>query len=111
MLLSLKRVFYVTPTNFIELLKGYREILEEKRKINSTQSNKLKNGLSKIAAAKAQVETMSNETEIKRQEVSKNSREVDDLIIKIQTEQKAADEKQNYIKEQTEIIAKESKDA
>jgi dynein heavy chain len=66
MLLQLRRIFYVTPTNFIELLKGYREILEEKRRLNAAQSNKLKNGLTKIAAARSQVEKMSVETDIKR---------------------------------------------
>lgn len=28
MQLQLKRVFYVTPTNYIELLKGYKIIIE-----------------------------------------------------------------------------------
>lgn len=29
---ELRRIFYVTPTNFIELLKGYEKILKSKRK-------------------------------------------------------------------------------
>lgn len=29
---ELKRIFYVTPTNYIELLKGYNQILSSKRK-------------------------------------------------------------------------------
>ena len=29
---ELKRVFYVTPTNYIELLKGYNTILSQKRR-------------------------------------------------------------------------------
>jgi len=29
---ELKRIFYVTPTNFIELLKGYSKILNQKKK-------------------------------------------------------------------------------
>jgi dynein heavy chain len=28
---ELKRIFYVTPTNYIELLKGYGEIIQDKR--------------------------------------------------------------------------------
>ena len=28
---ELKRIFYVPPTNFIELLKGYSQIIQEKR--------------------------------------------------------------------------------
>jgi hypothetical protein len=29
---ELRRIFYVTPTNFIELLKGFDKILAAKRK-------------------------------------------------------------------------------
>jgi dynein heavy chain len=52
MQLQLKRIFYVTPTNFIELLKGYREILEENRNVIKTQSTKLRNGLTKLEGAR-----------------------------------------------------------
>jgi dynein heavy chain len=111
MTLQLKRIFYVTPTNYIELLKGYKEILENKRKIILEQSNKLRNGLNKLEAAKQQVDTMSAETDIKRQDVSKNSREVEELMVKIIAERKAADEKQEFIKQQTIIINKDKEDA
>lgn len=107
----MKRIFYVTPTNFIELLKGYREILEENRKVILTKSNKLRNGLNKLEGARQQVETMSAETDIKRAEVQKNSREVDELIIRITADQKVADEKQTYINQQTEIINREKAEA
>jgi dynein heavy chain len=111
MQLQLKRIFYVTPTNFIELLKGYREILEENRKVILAKSNKLRNGLNKLEGARQQVETMSAETDIKRADVQKNSREVDELIIRITADQKVADEKQTYIEQQTEIINREKAEA
>jgi dynein heavy chain, axonemal len=38
---ELKRVFYVTPTNFIELLKGFDKILSAKRKEVGAQITKL----------------------------------------------------------------------
>lgn len=31
MLKELKRLYYVTPTNYIELVKGYTELLNEKQ--------------------------------------------------------------------------------
>jgi len=49
---ELKRVFYVTPTNYIELLKGYGEILRSKRQEVDSQRNKLRNGLSKLDEAR-----------------------------------------------------------
>jgi dynein heavy chain len=49
---ELNRIFYVTPTNYIELLKGYNQILSDKRKIVDFQRNKLRTGLSKLDEAK-----------------------------------------------------------
>jgi dynein heavy chain len=68
---SLKRIFYVTPTNYIELLKGYQKIIEKNRKRVDNQRLKLRNGLNKLDDAKIQVERMSAESEIKRVEVSR----------------------------------------
>jgi dynein heavy chain len=50
---ELKRVFYVTPTNYVELLKGYGEILHAKRTEVDAQRTKLRNGLSKLDDARA----------------------------------------------------------
>ena len=49
---QLKRIFYVTPTNFVELLKGYGQIIKEKRTVVDTQRIKLRNGLSKLDDAR-----------------------------------------------------------
>jgi len=42
---ELKRIFYVTPTNYIELLKGFDQIITTKRKEVGNQITKLRNGL------------------------------------------------------------------
>ncbi len=68
---ELRRVFYVTPTNFIELLKGLEIILESKKKYIGTQATKLRNGLGKLADAAETVADMTAESEIKRAEVTK----------------------------------------
>jgi len=49
---ELKRIFYVTPTNYIELLKGYAQIITTKRKQVDDQRTKLRNGLSKLDEAR-----------------------------------------------------------
>jgi dynein heavy chain len=111
MLLQLKRNFYVTPTNYIELLKGYGKILEEKRKVITTQSKKLSDGLEKLSGASSMVATMQGESDIKRQEVQRNTREVDDLLVKISGERKVADEKQVFIQGERVKIEKEAGEA
>lgn len=49
---ELKRIFYVTPTNYLELLKGYQKILNEKRDAVDRQRTKLRSGLSKLDQAR-----------------------------------------------------------
>lgn len=60
---ELKRVFYVTPTNYLELLKGYNRILVEKRDTVERQRVKLSNGLKKLDDARRQVEVMSKQSD------------------------------------------------
>ena len=78
---ELRRIFYVTPTNFIELLKLYSKILSTKRIEIGTQATKLRNGLGRLSSAALQVAEMTAESEIKRAEVSKKQQECSDLKI------------------------------
>ena len=94
---ELRRIFYVTPTNFIELLKGYEKILKSRRKFFGTQSKKLRSGLARLASAAAQVADMTAESEIKRAEVSKKQTECQDLKIDLDKQEKDAHEKQEKI--------------
>lgn len=90
---ELKRIFYVTPTNYIELLKGFDQIIGAKRTQVGNQITKLRNGLAKLDDARKQVEVMTAESEIKRVEVSKQQKICEELAANIQKEKKIADEK------------------
>ena len=70
---ELKRVFYVTPTNFIELLKGFDKILSTKRKEVGAQITKLQNGLGRLEVAREEVKVMTIDSEVSRAEVTKTS--------------------------------------
>ena len=83
---ELKRIFYVTPTNFIELLKGYTKMLDGKRIIIGTQADKLRNGLTKLASAREDVKKMTIDSDIKRAEVAKKSQECDILIVNAESD-------------------------
>ena len=65
-LLELRRFNYVTPTNYLELVKGYRALLAEKSSELGSSASKLANGLAKLEDAKEQVETLSKELEVKK---------------------------------------------
>jgi len=107
---TLKRVFYVTPTNYVELLKGYGQILKEKREKVDNQRTKLRNGLDKLDQARQTVEKMAAEAEIKRIDVSKAQKAAEDLVINIAKERKIADEKQVHIEAETVKIEKEKEE-
>ena len=94
---ELKRIFYVTPTHFIELLKGYEKILKSQRKRIGNSSNKLRHGLGSLASAAAQVAEMTTESEVKRAEVSKKQQECQDLKLDLGKQEKEAHEKQKLI--------------
>lgn len=76
--LELKRVYYVTPTNFIELLKGYDYLIKEKKHDIGYQVNKLTNGLAKLDSAKEEVFAMTGVSEEKKAEVIELQKKVDE---------------------------------
>jgi dynein heavy chain len=94
---ELKRIFYVTPTNFIELLKGYSSVLSVKRTKIGTQIDKLRKGLTSLEEARDEVKVMAGESEIKRQEVTKKTSECETLLQEVAKETKDANEKQVVI--------------
>jgi len=59
MLFEMKRHNYVTPTNYLELVSGYKGLLDGKRKELGDAAMKLRNGLSKIDDTREKVEQYS----------------------------------------------------
>jgi dynein heavy chain len=49
---ELKRTYYVTPTNYLELVLGYLRLLASKQKEVGDNANKLRNGLGKLEDAR-----------------------------------------------------------
>ena len=67
----LGRTNYVTPTNYLELVKGYCKLLKEKRATVGDQAAKLRNGLTKLSDTATQVSEMSVELEQKKKVVAR----------------------------------------
>jgi dynein heavy chain len=55
---ELRRINYVTPTSYLEVLSLYKRIVEEKRRELKNQTMRLKNGLDKLNAANKSVDEM-----------------------------------------------------
>jgi dynein heavy chain len=101
---ELKRIFYVTPTNYIELLKAYGVLLGEKKRQIGGQIEKLSNGLSKLDEARVLVEEMNTMSETKRIDVQKKTKVTEELVLEISKEQRNADERLKIITQQQAII-------
>jgi dynein heavy chain len=105
---ELKRIFYVTPTNFIELLKGFEKLLNQKRKEVQTQITKLKNGLGRLEVAREDVKIMTQESEVSRVEVSKTQADVQQLVQEANKEREQAEAKSKFIQEESIKIEAEA---
>ncbi|XP_032092528.1 dynein heavy chain 2, axonemal [Thamnophis elegans] len=107
MLLELRRHNYVTPTNYLELVSGYKKLLAEKRKELSDQANKLRNGLFKIDETREKVEVMTLELEEARRKVAEFQKQCEEYLVIIVQQKREADEQQKTVSANSEKIAAE----
>lgn len=107
MLARLGRPNYVTPTNYLELVKGYCKLLTEKRSAVGDQAFKLKNGLQKLSDTAHQVAEMSIELEQKKKVVARAQTECEEMLVVIVQEKRVVDEQQKQVNLESEKIAKD----
>jgi dynein heavy chain len=108
MLEELKRRNYVTPTNYLELVKGYRGLFGEKVTQVGASRFKLNNGLEKLEESQEQVSTMSAELEIKKETVMQSTKDCEELLVVIVSERRTADEQKKQVEAEGAKIAKET---
>ncbi|OON14263.1 ATPase family protein [Opisthorchis viverrini] len=104
MLAELRRHVYVTPTNYLELVAGYKVLLYQKRQELSDKANKLANGLGKIDETREKVEVMSVELEDARKKVAAFQKECDDYLVIIVQQKREADEQAKAVIQTQEKI-------
>jgi dynein heavy chain len=115
---TLKRFTYVTPSSYLDLVRGYTNLFNEKRTELAEQRDKLKNGMSKLEDTKELVGKMGAELKIKEEALRVKTAEVDRAMATIQQQQQQADEQQTTLatekvkiereKQQAEAIASEA---
>uniref|UniRef100_A0A3Q0KTZ4 Dynein axonemal heavy chain 2 n=1 Tax=Schistosoma mansoni TaxID=6183 RepID=A0A3Q0KTZ4_SCHMA len=93
MLNELKRHNYITPTNYLEFVSGYKILLYQKRQELSDKANKLTN-----------VEVMSVELEEAKKKVSAFQKECDDYLVVIVQQKREADEQAKSVMQTQEKI-------
>ena len=97
MLEELKRHNYVTPTNYLELVSGYKVLLNEKRAEIGGQVKKLRNGLFKIDDTREKVEKMSIDLEEAKVKVAAFQKQCDEYLVTLVQQKKSADEQQKQV--------------
>ncbi|GAB5580480.1 dynein axonemal heavy chain 2 [Prionailurus iriomotensis] len=105
MLLELRRYNYVTPTNYLELVSGYKKLLGEKRQELLGQANKLRTGLFKIDETREKVEVMSLELEEAKKKVAEFQKQCEEYLVIIVQQKREADEQQKAVTANSEKIA------
>ena len=98
MLNQWRRNIYITPTSFLELVKGYRELLLEKREELATRRDRLAGGTAKLVEGAEQVEIMSEQLAAKKIVVAQAQKDCEELLVIIVSEKHAADDKQKKVK-------------
>ncbi|TRY86535.1 hypothetical protein DNTS_031645, partial [Danionella cerebrum] len=107
MKVELKRHNYVTPTNYLELVSGYKTLLSEKRSELGEQVSKLRNGLFKIDDTRTKVEAMSVELEEAKKKVAEFQKQCEEYLVVIVQQKREADEQQKAVGAHSEKIEAE----
>ncbi|XP_050531221.1 dynein axonemal heavy chain 2 isoform X2 [Daktulosphaira vitifoliae] len=107
MMLEMKRYNYVTPTNYLELVSGYEETLDVKRKGIANTANKLRNGLFKIDDTSDKVADMKEELGKATKQVNLYTKECDKFLDIIYKRSLEADKQKEEVAEQSVKIKEE----
>ncbi|XP_057714813.1 dynein axonemal heavy chain 2 isoform X3 [Corythoichthys intestinalis] len=107
MKVELKRHNYVTPTNYLELVSGYKKLLAEKRSVLGEQVSKLRNGLFKISDTGEKVAAMTVQLEEANKQVADYQKECDEYLTVIVQQTREADTQQKTVSAKKEKISAE----
>ncbi|KAI8799348.1 dynein heavy chain and region D6 of dynein motor-domain-containing protein, partial [Cladochytrium replicatum] len=110
MISELKRYNYVTPINYMELVIGYQELLNEKRKEIGDAAQKLKNGLSKLDDTRKNVEKISVELEVAKKQVAQYQKQCEDYLVIIVQQKREADEQAKSVAAKAEKLGGEEEE-
>ncbi|CAK1600591.1 unnamed protein product [Parnassius mnemosyne] len=94
---EMRRANHVTPTNYLELVSGYKRMLKNKRAEVALQANKLRNGLGKVEETTKLVGQMSEELATAQVQVAEYTEQCVEYMGVINMQQRNADEQQRSV--------------
>ncbi|KAI9004259.1 dynein heavy chain and region D6 of dynein motor-domain-containing protein [Gaertneriomyces semiglobifer] len=107
---EVKRYNYVTPINYLELVKGYIALLSEKREEIGDAASKLRNGLSKLDDTRQNVERISVELEEAKKQVAQYQKQCEDYLVIIVQQKREADEQAKSVAAKAEKLGGEEEE-
>lgn len=111
MLAQYNRRNYVTPTNYLDFVNGYKSLLKEKRSDLDSKANKLRGGLSKLDETGEQVKEMQGVIQEKKKTVADAKKNAEDTLVSLVQKKRDADEQEKQVKAESERIEKEAEEA
>ena len=105
---EVSRINYVTPTNYLETVKGYIELLREKRDQLMSKAEKLRGGLEKLDETGVQVGEMQEVAKAKKLEVAQAKKSCEELLVQIVQDKRVADEREKQVNAEAAKIATEA---
>lgn len=97
---ELRRAAYVTPTSYLELLKTFSKLLDERRESIGKTRGRLAVGLDKLASTAVAVEGMQKELKDLQPVLEKTAVEVEDMMVQIDADKAAAAETKAAVQQQ-----------
>lgn len=104
MMADIKRKVHITPSNYLELVTGYLELLKEKRMEVETAANKLRNGLSKLVETRDNVQQMSIQLEDVKIQVAQYQKQCEDYLVIIVQQKREADDQAKTVAARSEKL-------
>lgn len=97
MLEQIRRYNYVTPSSYLDLVRGFRTMLTSKREDIVEQRDKLSNGMSRLEETKVTVSQMTEELKVQDAKLQEKTAEVAKATESIQERQQIAEEQQTLV--------------
>ncbi|PWV12257.1 putative dynein heavy chain [Trypanosoma cruzi] len=97
MLEQIHRFNYVTPSSYLDLVRGFRKLLTRKREEILEQRDKLTNGMTKLEETKLAVGKMTEDLKVQDAKLQEKTEEVNRATESIQIQQQNAEEQQSLL--------------
>ncbi|KAJ8943600.1 hypothetical protein NQ318_006602 [Aromia moschata] len=100
---EMRRHYYTTPSSYLQLIKLYMATLDKKTDKITKVRDRIANGLQKIYETNSVIDSMKETLIALEPELAKKSKAVEELMVFLEKEQKAADKVRTTVKGDEEV--------